>query len=693
MPVSPADFYAYSQATGVQVPDSPEERAQLAPQVLQFRRNQLKQPQEQGIDPVSMGVGIGLALAGAGAGALALRGRNRIPKSTKTTGQSGVKVEDLSRAANVGKSKEPTRQDVYQQVASKSVKDLPPVTRPLGGAETELIVDPNTGEKFAPGKSPYTETDRAQQLVNEYRQGIVDREINREDKVKKEIAAMKEGAAMRVIDELRAEANEENMAAKRQRIARNQQKEFDEARSYMSDVIESVIDEDIYETLPSSVINLAAKVQDPSLPLTTETVNNFNTWAQKTFANDPEVLSEINYNLERLPTNLLKQTSDLAAQVDEAAQNISQNALTDFQKRQAPAVSDQQINAVGSGEDQMTGRVRQQLQRNEDLNLMQVDALEDVNQQTAPASSDAPITQAAAQTVDGIPVDQAEGFVGPITAQETLELAKQDMIQRRQSLVEQGFQPGTVKFERALAQSFRTTANVQPRMTGETMQKTTLPAGPVRQTIQEVSASEYLPEYSVHNIGPEAKITQTAMGTAIRGASPVLEQQPPITRERQVFGTADVNVPGAPNEMMSDRPARETALSQILTEPQMRQDPYAVAMEEGGGPAGIGVYGIESSYVPGAQSKSTGMYSAAAQRKPTDVPYKEKKQGFAELDAQQLQNFIANAPEGRVREAGIKEQQRRETTKQSLGVSEAMRRARIEGRDPQAVLRGMGFGV
>ena len=547
MPVSPADFYAYSQATGVQVPDSPEERAQLAPQVLQFRRNQLKQPQEQGIDPMSMGVGIGLALAGAGAGALALRGRNRIPKSTKTTGQSGVKVEDLSRAANVGKSKEPTRQNIYQQAASKPVEDLPPVTRPQGGAETELIVDTQTGEIFrAGGGRPY------------------------------------------------------------------------------ADVMTG---------------------------------------------------------------------ADLAAQVDEAAQNISQNALTDFQKRQAPVLSDQQINAVESGEDQMTGRVRQQLQRNEDLNLMQVDALEDVNQQMASTSSDAPITQAAAQTVDGIPVDQAEGFIGPITAQETLELAKQDMIQRRQSLVEQGFQPGTVKFERALAQSFRTTANVQPRMTGETMQKTTLPAGPVRQTIQEVSASEYLPEYSVENIGPEAKITQTAMGTAIRGASPVLEQQPPITRERQVFGTADVNVPGAPNEMMSDRPARETALSQILTEPQMRQDPYAVAMEEGGGPAGIGVYGIESSYVPGAQSKSTGMYSAAAQRKPTDVPYKEKKQGFAALDAQQLQNFIANAPEGRVREAGIKEQQRRETTKQSLGVSEAMRRARIEGRDPQAVLRGMGFGV
>lgn len=310
-----------------------------------------------------------------------------------------------------------------------------------------------------------------------------------------------------------------------------------------------------------------------------------------------------------------------------------------------------------------------------------------------------------------MPFDQAESFIGPITAQEMADAAKLKMIALRAEIAKTSDLPNTIttksgkvrvipestlRTERALAQRFKTgeTSKIGTLgITGKSLEKVTLPAGPIRQTVQEVSASEYLPEYSVENIGPEAKITQTAMGTAIRGASPVLEQQPPITRERQVFGTPDVNVPGAPNEMMSDRPARETALSQILTEPQMRQDPYAVALEEGGGPAGIGVYGIESSYVPGAQSKSTGMYSAAAQRKPTDVPYKEKKQGFAALDAQQLQNFIANSPEGRVREAGIKEQQRRETTKQSLGVSETMRRARIEGRDPQAVLRGMGFGV
>lgn len=583
MPVSPADFYAYSQATGVPVPEDPQQRAQLAPSVMEFRRNQLKQAQEPSIDPLSAGVGIGLALAGAGVAGLAGR---RLLRSGKSTGQSGVQltnIEDVRRAAG----QKPTRQEAYARAAAKPESELPSVTRPTSGVDVDLITDPNTGEKFAPGKSPYTETDRAQTLINEYMQSLVDKEITREEKIKREVDLMKEGAAMRIIDELRQES-----------------------------------------TL----------------------VNN--------------------------------------------------------QKQQTPLVSDQQANAIQSGEDQMTGRVRQQLQRNEDINLMEVDALEDINTQNINAmmemgdpsqmmgyEADTPINQAAAQTTGATPVDQAEGFIGPRTAQETLELAKQDMLQRRQSLIEQGFQPGTTRFERALAQSFRTSADIQPKTTGLTIQKTTLPAGPIRQTVQEVSASQYLPELSVENIGPEAKVTKTALGTAIRGASPALEQQPPVNKERQIFGTADVNVPAAPDEMMPDRPARETALSQIQTQPEMRQDAYAVMQEEGGGSAGIGVYGIEPSYVPGAQSKVTGEYSAASMRRPTEMPFKEKQQGFQALNTEQLSNFIINAPEGKVRDAGIREQQRRANAQQSLIASEAIRRAKIEGRDPQSVLRSLGFGV
>ena len=56
MAVSPADFYAYSRATGVQIPDDPYERAQLVPEVKAFRQNQLRAPQQEqpkGTDPLS----------------------------------------------------------------------------------------------------------------------------------------------------------------------------------------------------------------------------------------------------------------------------------------------------------------------------------------------------------------------------------------------------------------------------------------------------------------------------------------------------------------------------------------------------------------------------------------------------------------------------------------------------------------
>jgi hypothetical protein len=96
MSLAPADFYAYSRATGTPFPESAEERASLAPNVLDFRRNQLKSNQtaSTGPDPLSLGIGIGLGLAGIGGAGLAAR---RMFRSGKATGQSGVQTADLSK--------------------------------------------------------------------------------------------------------------------------------------------------------------------------------------------------------------------------------------------------------------------------------------------------------------------------------------------------------------------------------------------------------------------------------------------------------------------------------------------------------------------------------------------------------------------------------------------------------------------
>ena len=94
MALSPADFAAYSRATGTPYPEDPEERAELAPQVLEFRRNQLRGQQEESNLPGILGaVAAGLGIL---YGAHRLAGR---PKPQAAQAKLGVNVADLSTAA------------------------------------------------------------------------------------------------------------------------------------------------------------------------------------------------------------------------------------------------------------------------------------------------------------------------------------------------------------------------------------------------------------------------------------------------------------------------------------------------------------------------------------------------------------------------------------------------------------------
>ena len=99
MALSPVDFYAYSRATGAPIPEDPEERAQIAPEVLEFRRNQLRAPQQESNPLATLGtaaLGLG-ALLGAGFGARALMGRGRqIPKGPAKSATAGVRQVNLA---------------------------------------------------------------------------------------------------------------------------------------------------------------------------------------------------------------------------------------------------------------------------------------------------------------------------------------------------------------------------------------------------------------------------------------------------------------------------------------------------------------------------------------------------------------------------------------------------------------------
>ena len=94
MALAPADFYAYSRATGTPYPEDPEERAEMAPAVAEFRRNQLKAPQQES----NLLATIGAAALGLGALAGGAYGAKRLFKAPQEVREAGRKITDLPSA-------------------------------------------------------------------------------------------------------------------------------------------------------------------------------------------------------------------------------------------------------------------------------------------------------------------------------------------------------------------------------------------------------------------------------------------------------------------------------------------------------------------------------------------------------------------------------------------------------------------
>lgn len=275
MALAPADFYAYSRAMGQPYPESPEERAEQAPQVLEFRRNQLKSQESSNSNPIALGLGIGLGLAGLGGAGFAAR---RMLRSGKATGQSGISQTDLSKY-DTPQIREAGRTKPTFVEPSKVVMDAPsaPVQRII---DIETAVDDEVTRLLNdPGLLKFVEAEEAAEIIKQ--------------------------------PEMRAEQSRQQSQVRRA---------------------------------------LSATADDILLGIRAEP------------------------------------TTSLVTQ---------QQAVGGFNVKQA-------IAALESGEDQQTGRVKNQLQRNEDLNLGQIDMLED----------NAPINSVASQLPDGIPADQTEDALG-----------------------------------------------------------------------------------------------------------------------------------------------------------------------------------------------------------------------------------------------------------------------------------------
>ena len=112
----------------------------------------------------------------------------------------------------------------------------------------------------------------------------------------------------------------------------------------------------------------------------------------------------------RVQAGLREREMQIRGAGERALAELQQESLVAKQQARTGFNVDQAINALDSGEDQQTGRIKLQLQRNEDLDLGQIEVLEDVAEynRIQGMEQDEPINRVASQLPDGLPLDQAE---------------------------------------------------------------------------------------------------------------------------------------------------------------------------------------------------------------------------------------------------------------------------------------------
>ena len=298
-------------------------------------------------------------------------------RSTRSTGNRGVTENPRPVAphapeqySNVPPSVPPTtptselRSQVYANVAAKPESELPRVYKPQGGTtENMLITDPNTGEMYRRGGGGSYFASKAAELA---------------------------GNIVTDLPEVVASAPRERMVRRQGRM------------------------------VPLSSL----QQKQPAIP--TATVD---------LSIGDDLLDDIAFikQVELDEAERYSATSEAQAEMRRATRNVqniegvekarAQNMLLDFRRElENSNLQDQTVDAVESGAAQQTGRVWQQLSRNEDLDKTQIAQLEaqaDANYKAMMGSNpsewsgvegDVAINTIAQALPDGLPIDQAEGL-------------------------------------------------------------------------------------------------------------------------------------------------------------------------------------------------------------------------------------------------------------------------------------------
>ena len=332
-----------------------------------------------------------------------ISGNTQLPnrRPARVTGDMGANINPRPVAphapeqySNVPPSIPPTtptselRSNVYANVAAKPESELPRVYRPQGGTDEDMLVtDTNTGEVYRRGGGGSYFASKAAEMA---------------------------GNVLTDLPEAIAPTPQERMVRRQGRM------------------------------VPLSSV----QQKQPAIPTGTVNLNDF--------LNDIEVSKQ----LELEEAERYSKTADAQAEMRRATRNVqniegvekarAKNMLLDFRRElENTNLQDQAVDAVESGAAQQTGRVWQQLSRNEDLNKTQVAQLQsqaDADYKAMMGSNpsewsgvegDVAINTVAQALPDGLPIDQAEGLtVLDLRNKQTLRISPRALGQEGDPLAE-----------------------------------------------------------------------------------------------------------------------------------------------------------------------------------------------------------------------------------------------------------------
>lgn len=216
MALSPADFYAYSRATGAQLPDDPEERAKLAPEVVAFRRGQLQgaAPQESKGFDFGSALALGATLAGAGLASLAARRGLRAKPPVVALKVETILPETVARAQTAAQTQD------FGAVGSL-VRELPTpqaplsLRQPLTGQASQLPRrQPGSFAELTGIEQEITAETKASELLDQLleEQREIDKENKFQTRVVQGIESKEKAGAKNVLAQLRREKEAEGFS-------------------------------------------------------------------------------------------------------------------------------------------------------------------------------------------------------------------------------------------------------------------------------------------------------------------------------------------------------------------------------------------------------------------------------------------------------------------------------------------------